>query len=148
MRDRLYRSRENRKIAGVAGGLAEYFDVDVVIVRILFVLAVLAGGSGVLAYIIAWIAIPEENVVLENGEITTGDEPASQENREYYAEKNECEQETRSKRQRNAGFILIGLGVLFLSRQFLGSFFHNLWPLLLIIIGIFLLVRERRGVNS
>lgn len=147
MRDRLYRSRENRKIAGVAGGLAEYFDVDVVIVRILFVLAVLAGGSGVLAYIIAWIAIPEENVVLENGEITTGDE-LSQENREYYAEKNESDQEKRSKRQRNAGFILIALGVLFLSRQFLGSFFHNLWPLLLIIIGIFLLVRERRGVNS
>ena len=55
---RLYRSCENRILGGVCGGLAEYFDVDPVIVRLLWVLFSLAFGSGVLAYIIAWIIIP------------------------------------------------------------------------------------------
>ncbi|MBD3203627.1 PspC domain-containing protein [Candidatus Woesearchaeota archaeon] len=56
---RLYRSRKNRVIAGVCGGLGEYFDIDPVIIRLIWVFVVLAGGSGVLAYIIAWIIIPE-----------------------------------------------------------------------------------------
>lgn len=56
---RLYRSLTNRMIGGVCGGIAEYFGIDPTIVRILFVVAVFAGGSGLLAYIIAWIVIPE-----------------------------------------------------------------------------------------
>jgi phage shock protein C len=47
-------------IAGVAGGIAEYFNVDVSIIRLLWVLAIFAVGGGLLAYIIAWIIIPEE----------------------------------------------------------------------------------------
>jgi phage shock protein C len=134
LKNRVYRSRKNRVIAGVAGGLGEYFDVDVVIVRILFVLAVFLGGGGLLAYIIAWIVIPEEKIAGEELDSSV----------EYYEEKNEWDPETRSKRQRDVGFLLIGLGVFFLSRRFLGSFFYYFGPLLLIIIGIFLLVRERR----
>lgn len=57
---RLARSKKQRIIGGVAGGLAEYFEVDVVLVRLLWVLAAFVGGGGVLAYIIAWIIIPEE----------------------------------------------------------------------------------------
>lgn len=56
---RLTRSREDRMIAGVAGGLGRYFAVDPVIVRVAFVLLAIAGGGGVLAYIVAWIVIPE-----------------------------------------------------------------------------------------
>jgi phage shock protein C len=58
---RLTRSREDRMIAGVAGGLARYFGVDPVIVRIAFVLLALTGG-GVLAYLIAWVVIPEATI--------------------------------------------------------------------------------------
>ncbi|NLL20761.1 MAG: PspC domain-containing protein, partial [Firmicutes bacterium] len=61
MKNRIYRSQKYRVIAGVAGGLAEYFNVDVVLVRLLWVISIFAGGGGVLAYIIAWIVIPEEN---------------------------------------------------------------------------------------
>ena len=57
---KLYRSVTNKKIAGVCAGLADYLDVDVTLVRLAAVLAVVFGGSGVLAYIIAWIVIPEE----------------------------------------------------------------------------------------
>jgi phage shock protein C len=57
---RLYRSRDDRVIAGVAGGLASYLGVDPVLVRLVIVVLAVAGGSGVLAYVIAWIVIPEE----------------------------------------------------------------------------------------
>lgn len=57
---RLYRSNRDRILGGVAGGLAEYFDVDSTLVRLAWVIIGLAGGFGVLAYIIAWIIMPEE----------------------------------------------------------------------------------------
>ncbi len=56
---RLYRSRTDRMLFGVAGGIANYFEVDVVLVRLLWVLALLS-GPGFPAYIIAAIIIPEE----------------------------------------------------------------------------------------
>ncbi|CCJ34138.1 MULTISPECIES: PspC domain-containing protein [Caloramator] len=62
MEKRLYRSRTDRMIAGVCGGIAKYFDMDPTIVRLLWVLIVMLGGSGILAYIICWIVIPEEPI--------------------------------------------------------------------------------------
>lgn len=56
---RLYRSRGDKMIGGVCGGLAEYFNLDANIIRVIWVAAVLLGGVGVLAYIICWIVIPE-----------------------------------------------------------------------------------------
>jgi len=53
-------SRTNRKIAGVCGGFAEYLDLDPTLIRILWVMLVIFGGCGLLAYIIAWIIMPEE----------------------------------------------------------------------------------------
>jgi phage shock protein C len=58
MQKRLHRSRTERMIAGVCGGLAEYFNIDPTLVRVLWVLAVLLAGTGVLAYIILWILMP------------------------------------------------------------------------------------------
>jgi phage shock protein C len=57
---RLYRSRTEAKIAGVCGGLANYFDIDPVIIRLCWLLFVFWGGSGILVYIIAWIIVPLE----------------------------------------------------------------------------------------
>ena len=57
---RLYRSRKNRMIAGVCGGVAEYFNVDPTLVRLGWILLTGLGGAGLLAYIIAWIVVPEE----------------------------------------------------------------------------------------
>jgi phage shock protein PspC (stress-responsive transcriptional regulator) len=55
---RLTRSSTDKKIAGVCGGLAEYFDMDPTLVRVLWLLLVFFGGTGVLAYLILWIALP------------------------------------------------------------------------------------------
>ena len=57
---RLYRSRDNRMICGVCGGLAEYLNVDPTLVRLATVLIACMAGSGILAYIIAAIIIPDQ----------------------------------------------------------------------------------------
>ena len=55
---RLTRSSTDKKIAGVCGGLAEYFDLDPTLVRVLWLLLIFFAGTGVLAYLILWIALP------------------------------------------------------------------------------------------
>ena len=59
-RKRLVRPRADRKIAGVCAGFAEYFDLDVTLVRLVWLFVLLVGGTGLLAYVIAWIVMPEE----------------------------------------------------------------------------------------
>ena len=59
MAKKLYRSRIDRKIAGVCGGIAEYFDIDPVVVSVLWLVAVCCAGGGILAYIIALLVIPQ-----------------------------------------------------------------------------------------
>jgi len=55
---RLYRSAKERILGGVCGGLGDYFDVDPTLIRLLWILFVLAYGAGILAYLIAWFIVP------------------------------------------------------------------------------------------
>lgn len=59
---RLYKSRSNRMICGVCGGIAEYLKLDPTVIRLLFALFCFLGGSGIVVYIIAAIIIPEEPI--------------------------------------------------------------------------------------
>lgn len=59
---RLYRSRDERMVAGVCGGIAEFTGMDPTVVRLLAVLSFLLPGPQVLAYLLAWIIIPEREV--------------------------------------------------------------------------------------
>jgi phage shock protein C len=59
MEKRLHRSLTDKKIAGVCGGVAEYLGWDPTLVRLLWVILTLLGGSGVLIYIVLWIVMPE-----------------------------------------------------------------------------------------
>lgn len=61
MSKRLYRIEQGKMLAGVCGGIAEYFDVDPSLVRLVWVLFCAVGGSGVLAYIVAAIIIPKKS---------------------------------------------------------------------------------------
>ena len=58
MAKRLYKSRNDRMIAGVCGGIGEYFDIDPTLIRILWVTLLFMAGGGLVAYLIAWIVIP------------------------------------------------------------------------------------------
>jgi phage shock protein C len=57
---KLYRSKANRQIAGVCGGLAEFFNVDTTLIRVLFVVLAVLGGSGLVLYVAMWIIVPEQ----------------------------------------------------------------------------------------
>ncbi len=59
---RLYRSRTDRKIAGVCGGLAAYFKIDPTFIRIVWLVLILGAGVGLLAYVICWVVIPNEHI--------------------------------------------------------------------------------------
>ncbi len=57
---RLYRSSSNKKIAGVCGGIGEYFDVDPTLIRVAWIIFAILGGSGILAYLICMIVMPKD----------------------------------------------------------------------------------------
>jgi phage shock protein C len=56
--NKLYRSRKNRMIAGVCGGLAEYFNVDPTLIRLIAILFIFLGGAAFLVYLILWLVVP------------------------------------------------------------------------------------------
>ncbi len=126
--NRLYRSRTNKMIGGVAGGLAEYFNVDVILMRLLFIVIFLAGGSGVLIYIILWIIMPLEPYSKMESKLN---------DRENAPEKKD------NNRTFIVGVSLIVIGFLFLFNTLFPQFhIKELWPLVLIVIGAMLIVNE------
>lgn len=139
MSKRLYRSRTEKMLGGVCGGLAEYFDVDPVLVRILFVVAVFAGGSGFLAYIICWIIIPEQPLTSPASAAV----PPAQANMQQPASPPSPVPDHRGSM--SAGIVLIIIGGLFLANNFMPHFhFGDYWPILLILLGLGILSRTRR----
>ena len=60
MEKKLYKSRTNKKLCGVCGGLAEYLNIDATIVRLILAFAILFAGTGILAYILAALVIPDQ----------------------------------------------------------------------------------------
>ncbi len=135
--NKLYRSEKTKMIGGVAGGLSEYFNVDVVIFRLLFLLLLLFSGGGLLAYIILWIAIPKRPVehYLHNGAEAGA-----------HATGTEIKQASRSTL---GGIILIFLGTLFLLDNVLPMYHvHDFWPVILVVTGIFLIFPNILQSNS
>ena len=56
---KLYRSRNQRMVAGVCGGLAEYFNVDATLIRVIFLILAVFGGSGLVIYLAMWLLVPD-----------------------------------------------------------------------------------------
>ena len=127
MGKRLYRSTRDKTIAGVCGGLGEYFGVDPTFVRLIFVLLIFADGVGLIGYLVAWIIMPSKP-----REEEAAQPPAETEAKTHYASWNRY----------IPGAILIILGVYFVARQHYWWWdIERFWPLLLIIIGLFLVFR-------
>jgi phage shock protein PspC (stress-responsive transcriptional regulator) len=143
---RLYRSEKNKMIAGVAGCLGEFFGVDPSIIRLLFVLIILFGGSGILLYIVLWIILPTESAVKGSAEDHVKANVEEIRTRaESFASDLRGEQSSSDNRTW-LGLLIIILGAFFLFSSFgLLQFFDwgRFWPLLLIIFGIFILTRGK-----
>jgi len=134
MASRLYRSSTNKVIAGVCGGLGEYFDIDPTLLRLIAVVAALAGaGMPVLAYLLGWIIIPQRF-------------PGDPEVEEVEPAQSTGRASDSKLRTYLPGLILVGLGVIFLMREYFYWFsFGDLWPILLVVIGLFLILRHRKS---
>ena len=134
---RLYKSRRDRIIAGVCGGIAEYFQIDVVIVRIACVLTVFLHGIGLLAYLLALFVVPSAPEPSQVDNTKTSKIPQSKgsehstKNTAFYL-----------------GVFLIGLGTLFLLKEWTRDWIDPIrfrwnwdwtwgrfWPLLLVVLG-------------
>lgn len=137
----LYRSTHDTMIGGVAAGLAEYLNIDPTLVRIIFILLVLVGGGGLILYIILWIVLPTDQHILSSPK----NQNPMEEHKNPEAEKHESlKHDPRFKKKDDgsliAGLILITLGVIFLViRYFPRIDFGDLWPVILIVVGIVLL---------
>ncbi|NTW26013.1 MAG: PspC domain-containing protein [Lentimicrobium sp.] len=156
--NRLYRSVHGRVIGGVAGGLADFFSMDPTIVRLIFVLLAVFGGSGVLLYVILWIVLPEKYTFgtynayntppssseskggkggvgetfegFENGEKGFGTEPGIAEKRKFEG-------------SLIGGVVLILIGAFFLAERFIPHInFSDFWPLLLVVVGVVLILNS------
>jgi len=139
-RSGLYRSSRDQMIGGVAGGIGESWNLDPTLIRILFILMVLVGGGGVLLYIILWIVLPLDDQMTINVNSETMEEQKTSEN----ANAGEPKHDPRFKKKDDgsliAGLILITLGVIFLVIRYVPRIdFGDLWPVILIVIGIVLL---------
>jgi phage shock protein C len=122
----LRRSRSDRVIGGVAGGLGRYFGVDPILLRIAFVVLVFAGGTGILLYLIGWLVISEESP----GDAVGGPPPAG----------------APRVGTEVIGLGLVALGAFFLLRLLVPDLFaaRYVWPLVLIVLGLALLLRGTR----
>ncbi len=151
---KLRRSQKDSVIGGVAGGLGEYFDTDPVIFRILFVVLTLTGGGGVFIYLLMWIFIPKQDVILQAQQDFSNDQSSTTQDSNINEKKAEEKEETafnpitperkekspiKSKKNGNliGGAILIVVGLFFLADDFFPWFdWEYLWPAALIIVGL------------
>lgn len=134
MERQLYRSKGNRMLAGVCGGVAEYFGIDPTVVRLIWVLVTLTYGIGLIIYIIAAIVIPESGYDGYSGhqeQYSGGSyENAAGPGRPAVSD---------NKLNIIIGGALIALGALAIARRYIRIDLNLLWPIVLIAIGAFII---------
>lgn len=164
MAKKLYRSRDDRMIAGVCGGLAEYFNVDSSLVRLAVLFIFLFQGVGLIAYIIAWLVMSEEPVKNEyrmpddyyiedkkdDQNQTQNSESEEKRNeeydarrekeKEYYQQYQEQNSESGNNRRKLFAVIMILIGSIFLVDIWIPElYWEKYWPLILIAAGVLML---------
>lgn len=129
---RLMRSETDKMIAGVCGGLAEYLNIDPVLVRLAFILLFLASGIGLAIYFVLWVILPTPSraqpMIRVMDERAPGD-PA--------------DLKSHFSPAATVGVIMIAFGAFFLLSQF-GWVNNAFWPIVLIGAGLFYLIRRGR----
>ena len=148
---RLTRNTRNAVLGGVAAGIGDYIDMDPVLIRLLFILLCMAGGSGLIIYIVAWLVMPRDDQ--ENA--TDGMPPPAD---QFANEVREAGERVVGNIRRSTGdagrgrvmggLILMALGFLFLMNQFYALDwlrFRYLWPLVLVGVGLMLFIQGMKG---
>lgn len=153
---KLYRSRKDRVILGVAGGLAEYFEIDPIIIRLIFVLLTIWGGVGLLLYIIGAIVIPEvpngKKADVEEGEVI--DKEKIKNDAKEFSEKTKSAAQDIAKDWKKQpprrGAQIFGIIIIFVGLSFLFQWYipwlswQHIWPIILIGLGLLIIFNPRR----
>jgi phage shock protein C len=154
MNRRLYRSRTDTILGGVAAGLASYLNTDPALVRIAWAILVpLTGGAALIAYIVGWIVVPEEPRGMPMAAPSASAEPLEPADPSApatavdagtsWTETEPVRADGRAGMVVGIGLVLIGLW--FLVREYLPEFNWNLvWPVVIVVIGLFLLFNASR----
>lgn len=135
MKDKLYRSRRIKVFGGIAGGLSQYFNIDPIIIRVIFVVVTIMHGIGLLLYIILWIVIPEEPFEMAYQvppDMKEGSSPGDQNTQNTIIAEDKKSHSGRTV----AGIILISIGFIFLADRMIPSFdFTDMFPLVFVLLG-------------
>lgn len=131
MEKKLYRSRTNQVISGVCAGIADYFDIDPTIVRIIFALSLFSWGTGLLIYIVCIFIIPENPEVLPHDDFA-------------YNVSTEDELRKTKKTKYLLGIIMIIFGGISILDRLHWIDFDLLWPVAIIAIGLFIILKENK----
>ena len=144
MNRRLYRSRTDRVLAGVAAGVANWLNADPALVRVAWViLAFVTSGLAVLVYVVMAFVVSEEPMVRRAaGDVAAGTNAAAEPVTETMT--------TEPRREESngpliLGILLVGIGLVFLVREYIPAFdWDRLWPIAIIAVGGLLLVNSMR----
>jgi len=150
MERKVYRSSKDRILFGVCGGIASYFNIDPVLVRLGMVALAFIDGAGVLLYIIMALVIPEagrSHSIVEQDEAVEETEVLPPEPRPSLGSDGRIPGKREDEGRFMGGIVLILIGLFFLAQRF--HFFRwmdfgRLWPLILVVLGLYLLFTRRR----
>lgn len=144
---KLERNPMNKVIGGVCSGLGDYFNLDVALVRVVFVIALLFASFGFWLYIILWIVIPERKYNFDFGAQQTAAEQQQQQPSGDSRQEDAAEKKTTSVFV--GGFIIL-IGIIFLINNFIPiSWVWKLWPLVLVGVGVMMVVKaSKKGGND
>ena len=143
----LTRSRSDYMLGGVCAGLAKYFSIDPTIMRLIMVLLVISGGSGVFLYIVLWIVLPSEDLQ-DTQRALSGDE-IGRRARQMGEEMRQVASQPNPRTAQFLGIALVVLGLVYLVQNLHIPWlmWFNLqiaWPIVLVFAGVLLLVRAFR----
>lgn len=144
---KLHRSTTDRIIFGVCGGIAEYFDISPILVRVIFILGAFLNGLGVLVYVILALVLPPNPIKSINEDfqaIRTGAEPTG-EGTEPIEDKTEMDLKVATRRRVMFGLIVILAGLLFMVYRTYPTYWLQ-WPYIVsavvIILGLAVILRR------
>ncbi len=142
----LYRSCDNKVLGGVAGGIAEYFDFDPSLVRLIFALIIFTTGFGFLAYLLAWVVVPLDPKCKSK---QTGAEEIKQQADRVADDIKRATKDIQTGKSEIltwVGVLILVLGVLLLVQTLLGTaILRSIWPLWIVLLGVVILANSLRN---
>ncbi len=160
MTKKLYRSQTDKIIAGVAGGLGQFFELDASLLRLVFILTTMLGGSGLVVYLVLWLVLPQEDqlevgsqeVIKKNVKEMEAKARAAVKTIKEQAKKKSGQQQKEPVvesviKESRSGKYWLGIGLIIFGLIFflenLGLFnFAQFWPLVLVLLGLMVAFRS------